>query len=48
MSYNIPSQTDFSLRSISTSSYGLRSLGYMAPKMWNLVPQDIRSAKSLS
>ena len=48
VNYNIRSQTDFSLRSVNTSSYGLRSLRYLAPKTWNLVPQDIRSAKSLS
>ena len=48
VNYNIRSQTDVSLRSINTSSYGLKSLRYRAPKNWNLVPQDIRSAKSLS
>ena len=48
VNYSIRSQTDFSLRSVNTSSYGLRSLRYLAPKYWNLVPQDIRSAKSLS
>ena len=51
VSSNIRSQTDFSLRSISTSSYGLRhhiSPRYLAPQIWKLVPQDIRSAKSLS
>ena len=47
VNYNIISQTGFSLRSVNTSSYGLRSLRYLAPKIWNLVPQDIRSAKSL-
>ena len=33
---------------VNTSSYGLRSLRYLAPKIWSLVPQDIRSAKCLS
>ena len=47
MNYNILSQTYFSLRSINTSIYGLRSLKYLAPKIWNPVPQDIWSAKSL-
>ena len=45
---NIRSQTDFSLRSVNTSSYGLRSLRYLAPVIWNLTPQDIRSANNLS
>ena len=48
VNYNICSQTDFSLRSINTSSYGLKSLKYLTPKVWNIVPQDIRSANSLS
>ena len=48
VNYNIRSQTEFSLRSVNTSSYGLRSLRYLAPNIRNLVPQDIRSAKSLS
>ena len=48
VNYNTRSQKDFSLRSINTSSYGLKSLRYLAPKIWNLAPQDIRSANSLS
>ena len=42
VNYNIRSQTDFSLRSVNTSSYGLSSLRYLASKISNLVPQDIR------
>ena len=48
VNYNIRSQTDFSLRSVNTSSYGSRSLRYLATRIWNLVPQDIQPAKSLS
>ena len=48
VNYNIRSQKDFFLRSVDTSSYGLKSLRYLASKIWNLVPQDIRSANSLS
>ena len=33
VNYSILSQTDFSLRSVNTSSYGLRSLRYLAPKV---------------
>ena len=32
LNYNIRSQKDFSLRSVNTSSYGLYSLRYLAPK----------------
>ena len=45
--YNICLQKDFSLGSFNTSSYCLKILRYMAPKIWNLVPQDILSANSL-
>ena len=45
---HIRSQKDFSLRSVNTSSYGLKSLRYLAPKFQNFVPQDIRSANNLS
>ena len=48
VNYNICSQTDFSLRSINTNSCGLKSLRYLAPKIWNLLPQVIRSENSLS
>ena len=45
--YNIPSQRDFSLRSINRSYYDLKSLRYLEPKIWNLLPQDMRSANCL-
>ena len=48
VNYNIRSQKDFSLRSVNTSSYSLKFLRYLAPKIWNLLSQDIRSANSLS
>ena len=48
VNYNIRSQIDFSLRSVNTSSYGFKSLRYLAPKIWNLVPQYVPSANSLS
>ena len=44
--YNIRSQTDFSLRSINSSNYCLKSLRYLAPKIWNLLPQDIPQEKA--
>ena len=46
VNYNIRSQRTF--RSFNTSSYDLKSLRCLTPKIWNLVPQDIRSANSLS
>ena len=47
VNYNSRLQTNFSLRSINTNSYSLKSLRYLAPKIWNRVLQDMRSANSL-
>ena len=48
INYDFLSQTDFKLRPIYTTAYGLRSLKYFAPKIWNMVPIDIRNSDSLS
>ena len=48
INYDFRSQTDFELRPIYTTAYGLRSLKSFAPKMWNIVPIDIRNSDSLS
>ena len=47
VSHNIYSQKGFSLRSIDTSSYGLKSLKNLAPKIWNLVPEDMQFPNNL-
>ena len=46
--YNFRSQTDFMLKKINTSNYGLKSLKYFAPKIWNIVPSTIRQSTTLS
>ena len=46
INYDFRSQTDFELKPIY--AYGLRSLKYFAPKIWNIVPIDIRNSDSLS
>ena len=42
------SQTDFSLGAVYTTNYGLRSLRNFAPKIWNMIPADIRNVNNLS
>ena len=42
------SQTDFSLGAVYTANYGLRSLRYFAPKIWDMIPGDIRNVNNLS
>ena len=41
------SQTDFSLHSVNTIAYGLKSLKYFAGKVWSIVAFEIRNAISL-
>ena len=41
------SQTDFSLHSVNTIAYGLKSLKYFAGKVWSIVAFEIRNATSL-
>ena len=48
INYDFRSQTDFELGPIYTTAYGVRSLKYFAPKIWNIVPIDIRNSDSLS
>ena len=47
LNYNIRSQTDFSLHSVNTIAYGLKSLIYFTGKVLNIVPFEIRNAISL-
>ena len=48
INYDFRSQTDFQVGPIYTTAYVLRSLKYFAPKIWNIVPIDIRNSDSLS
>ena len=48
INYDFRSQTDFKLRPIYTTAYGLRSLKYFSPKIWNIASIDIRNSNSLS
>ena len=46
--YKFCSQTDFSLGAVYTTNYGLQWLRYFAPKIWNMIPADIRNVKNIS
>ena len=39
---------NFSLNSTNANNYSSKSLRYLAPKVWKIVTQDVRSANSLS
>ena len=45
--YNHRSQTDFTTGPISTVNYGLKSLRYLGPKIWNIIPPDIRKSGNI-
>ena len=46
--YNLRSQTDFSLGAVYTFNHDVRSLRYFAPKIWNMIPANIRNVNNLS
>ena len=46
--YNLRSQTDFLRTCVNTSSFGLNSLNYLATKIWDIVPCDIKSTENLN
>ena len=40
------SQTDFKQGPVNKVNYGLKSLRYLAPKIWNIIPLEIRNSSS--
>ena len=46
--YNLRSQTDFRQGLVNTVNYGLKSLRYLAPKIWNTIPLEIRNLSSVT
>ena len=40
------SQTDFIRTHVSISSFGLNSLKYLATKIWDIVPDNIKSVEN--
>ena len=43
--YNLRSQTDFQLGSVKTVKCGLRTLRCLRPKIWNIVPFEIKKLR---
>ena len=46
--YNLRSQTDFKQGPVNTVNYGLKSLRYLAPKIRDIIPLEIRNSGSLT
>ena len=47
LGYNLRSQTDFVRTFVNNSSFGLSSLKYLAAKIWDIVPYEIKSVGNL-
>ena len=41
------SQTDFRTGPVSTVNNGLKSLRYLGPKIWNIIPIDTRNSGNI-
>ena len=41
--YNLRSQTDFSLPQVKSVNYSLKALRYFGPKIWKILPSDIKT-----
>ena len=46
--YNLRSQTDYQLGSVKTVNCGLRALRYLGPKIWNIIPFEIKNSDTLA
>ena len=40
--YNTRNTSTFTSRNIKTVRYGLQTISYMTPKIWNLVPREMK------
>ena len=45
--YNLRSTYEFKLKNVKTVHYGTDSLSFVGPKIWELVPLEIKSSHSL-
>ena len=47
--YNLRSEAShFKRESVKSADYGMQSVRHLGPKIWNIVPQNIREANSLN
>ena len=47
ISYNLRSRSELYSRNLKRVKYGTETISYLAPKIWSLVPNAIKSSKSL-
>ena len=47
LTYNLQKQTDFVRDCINTRYYGVNSLNYFAPKVWDMILLEVKNINSL-
>ena len=45
-SYNLRNNSSFSIRQVHSVYHGTESLSFLGPKIWELVPEDIKQSES--
>ena len=48
LSDNLCKETKFCSYNVKTVHYGIEMLSYLEPKIWNLVPPEIRNSETLN
>ena len=47
VSYNLRSQIDFTRPNVNSEHFGISSLRYIAPKVWDMVPNDMKNVNDI-
>ena len=47
-SYDFRRKDTLAVRMIRTTTYGIDSVSFLGPKMWDLIPLDIKESQSLT
>ena len=45
--YNLPRHSEFASRATNTIHYGLESLSFLRPKIWEMLPLNLKNSDSL-
>ena len=47
VNYNLRSQIDFTRSNVNPEHFGISSLGYLAAKVWDTVPNDMKNVNDI-
>ena len=48
LSYSLRNDTKFKSRNVCTVRFGIETPSFMGPKLWNLMPSEIKNSSSLT